>query len=91
MLDEQDQITQMAGVERKLNNDQKEQLKQIRQRKAQLIRALQTEDYERLKQLIEVMDGEKLNKLDGLSQRGLHSVFNMFEEMSYEEAMQYAD
>ena len=36
------------------------------------------------------MGGEKLNKLDGLSQRGLHSVFDMFEDMSYEEAMQYA-
>ena len=44
-----------------------------------------------MKQLVEVMDGEKLNKLDGLSQRGLHSVFEMFEGMSYEEAMQYAD
>ena len=91
MLDEQDQIAQMAGVERKLTRDQKEQLKQIRQRKAQLVRALQTEDYDRLKQLIEVMGGDKLNDIGGLSQRGLHTVFDMFEDMSYEEAMQYAD
>ena len=81
----------MAGVERKLTSDQKEQLKQIRQRKAQLLQTLQTEDYDRLKQLIEVMGGDKLNEIGGLSQRGLHTVFDMFEDMSYEEAMQYAD
>ena len=37
------------------------------------------------------MDGGKLNDLGKLSQRGLHSVFDMFEDMSYEEAMQYSD
>ena len=37
------------------------------------------------------MGGDKLNDIGGLSQRGLHTVFDMFEDMSYEEAMQYAD
>ena len=37
------------------------------------------------------MGGDKLNDIGGLSQRGLHTVFDMFEDMSYEEAMQYAN
>ena len=37
------------------------------------------------------MGGDKLNEIGGLSQRGLHTVFDMFEDMSYEEAMQYAN
>ena len=80
-----DQATQMAHL-KKLGPDEMAQLKQIQARRAHLSQKLHIEDYQRLKELVEVAKDDLLNEVSGLDEHGLNRMLDIYKDVTFDEA-----
>ena len=72
-----------------LTHAESAQLEAIQARKSQLLQKVNGEDYNRLKELVEITAGQSLGEVADLDPKGLDRLINMFHDMTFGEANQY--
>lgn len=73
---------------KQLSPEENAQLEAIVSRKAQLLKKVSSEDYQRLKELIEITKGQQLSEVSDLDSKGLDRLLNIFHDMTYIDASQ---
>ena len=80
MLDEKD-LT-VSKFAKSISDNDKQKLSNIRERKLFLIEQLNREDYDRLKEIVQIMNNDKLEVFDGLDSSLVERMLNMFESVA---------
>ncbi len=87
-VDSQTDNILQSSASKSLSSEETEQLAAIQARKAQLLKKVNGEDYQRLKELIEITNGQQLGEVADLDSKGLNRLLDIFHDMTYTDASQ---